>query len=121
MHKPLLCALLLTLLSTGAAAQGETCEALRARIESQIAAKGVTQFTVSTVDTAASVPGKTVGSCDLGRKKIVYARSAGAAAAQAPQANAQPPKQQPTHPTPDSEIWVECKDGSLVKGGGCKP
>lgn len=111
MHKHFLCALLLPLLATVASAQGETCEALRARIEGQIAAKGVTGFTVTTVDTATSAPGKTVGSCDLGRKKIVYARSGGQASA----------AERPRNPTPDSDIWVECKDGSMVKGGGCKP
>lgn len=111
MHKLLSCALLLTLLSTGAAAQGESCEALRTRIEAQVAAKGVTGFTVRSVDADASVPGRTVGSCELGRKKIVYARTGGSG----------PAADQPRHPTPDSEIWVECKDGSMVKGRGCRP
>lgn len=111
MHKTSLCALML-LLCGPAAAQGESCDALRARIEAQVAAKGVTGFTVRSVDADVDVPGRTVGRCELGRKKIVYARTAGPVEL----AGAAGPRR----PTRDEDIWVECKDGSMVKGGGCR-
>lgn len=98
------------LLST--AAHADNCEPLRAQIEANIASKGVTAFTVTVVDAEAVVAGDTVGTCGLGEKKIVYARVTEAASASAVR---------PQRPTPDEEIWVECKDGSMVQGGGCKP
>ncbi|HEX5736923.1 MAG TPA: DUF1161 domain-containing protein [Hydrogenophaga sp.] len=94
------------------AAHANNCEPLRAQIEDNIASKGVTGFSVTVVDDAAVVAGETVGTCGQGAKKIVYARGEEATTASAVR---------PQHPTPDEEIWVECKDGSMVKGGGCKP
>jgi len=98
------------LLST--AAHADNCEPLRAQIEANIASKGVTAFTVTVVDAEAVVVGDTVGTCGQGTKKIVYARGMSATGSAAPR---------PQQPTPDEDIWVECKDGSMVKGGGCKP
>ncbi len=98
------------LLST--AAHADNCEPLRAQIEANIASKGVTAFSVTVVDADAVVVGETVGTCGQGTKKIVYARGTDSDGSAAPR---------PQQPTRDEDIWVECKDGSMVQGGGCKP
>lgn len=85
-----------------AAGAAETCEAIQARIEAKIRASGVRAFTLRTVDAAAKVDGKVVGSCDLGTKKIVYAQ-AGA----------------PARPDKDT-IITECRDGTVSVGGDCR-
>ena len=46
----------------------QTCEAIQARIDAKIRASGVKAFTLRTVDAAAKVDGKVVGSCDLGSR-----------------------------------------------------
>ena len=80
----------------------ETCEAIQARIDAKIRAAGVQAFTLRTVDAAAKVDGKVVGSCALGTKKIVYAQGGAAA-------------------RPDKDaILTECKDGSVSLGGDCR-
>jgi len=100
-------------LALASAAHGaENCEALRAQIESKIAASGVTRFSVTTVDANAQAGGQVVGSCDLGSKKIVYQRE------DAPAAGAGP-----AHPSAGpagEEILTECKDGTVSVGGDCK-
>jgi hypothetical protein len=78
-----------------AAGGADTCDALRERIETKIRAAGVETFTLAVVDAAASVPGKMVGTCERGAKKIVYVRD---------QADA---------------ILTECKDGTVSVGGRC--
>ncbi|MDO8905152.1 DUF1161 domain-containing protein [Hydrogenophaga sp.] len=98
------------LLSTGAHA--DNCEPLRARIEANIAAKGATGFTVTVVNADAVVSGDTVGTCGQGTRKIVYARGSDAPGGAAAR---------PKRTSSDEDIWVECRDGSMVKGGGCKP
>jgi hypothetical protein len=105
----------------------DNCEALRVRIEANIAAKGITGFTVTTVDATATLPGQVVGSCDQGAKKIVYARGGGAPAARPVAQTAQAPAQ-PAAPKPravrksirDEDILTECKDGTVSMGGSCK-
>jgi len=94
------------------AARADNCEPLRTQIEANIASKGVTAFSVTVVDVDAVVVGDTVGTCGLGSKRIVYARGTESAGSAAPR---------PQQPTRDEDIWVECKDGSMVKGGDCKP
>lgn len=84
------------------AGAAETCETIQARIDAKIRASGVQAFTLRTVDAAAKVDGKVVGSCDLGTKKIVYAQGSAAS-------------------RPDKEaILTECKDGSVSMGGDCR-
>ena len=104
----------------------DNCEALRAQIEANVASKGITGFTVTTVDAAATVPGQVVGSCDKGAKKIVYTRGGGAplarlattpATAAVPKAQA---KVKAHNHTRDQDILTECKDGSVSMGGNCK-
>ena len=78
------------------------CETIRARIDEKIRASGASNYTLSVVATEAKAAGKVVGSCDLGRKKIVYAPGQG------PPARAEAP------------ILTECKDGTVSLGGDCK-
>ncbi|MDO9146279.1 MAG: DUF1161 domain-containing protein [Hydrogenophaga sp.] len=115
-------------MSATAGHAADNCEPLRARIEAQIAGTGVTGFTVTTLDAAADVPGKVVGSCGNGAKKIVYARGSTApvvrAVAPAAQALAPPvtPKPRLTKKaTRDEDMLTECKDGTVSRGGSCKP
>jgi hypothetical protein len=84
------------------------CDAIRAEIEAKVRASGVTNFALSVAEANAKVPGKVVGSCALGTKKIVYNRSSSAAASE-PKAKAA-----------EESIITECKDGSVIVGGDCK-
>jgi hypothetical protein len=93
------CALLM--LASGNSLAG-SCEAIRSQIDAKIRAGGVAVFTLDIVDAAAPAPGKTVGTCERGAKKIVY--RAGAAPARPPQA----------------AVITECKDGSSPIDGNCK-
>jgi hypothetical protein len=77
------------------------CEAIQKQIETRIKASGATGWTLTTVPADAQVPGKVVGQCDLGRRKIVYQPAASAAAKREP------------------PILTECKDGSVSLGGDC--
>ncbi|MBI5719667.1 MAG: DUF1161 domain-containing protein [Burkholderiales bacterium] len=96
-----------------------TCEELMATIEARIRANGVAQFTVTAVDHAASAAGKQVGTCDLGRKKIMYLRAvppsretesaAAAPAASSASASASRPG-----------VITECADGRVIRDGSCK-
>jgi hypothetical protein len=106
----------------GAAWADDNCEPLRSRIEANIASKGVTGFTVTTVDAGADTPGEVVGTCGLGSRKVVYQRSMSeeVVAADAPEGRVSVQfDPRPQRATPDSEIWVECADGSMVQGGRC--
>ena len=95
----------------------EDCEALRTRIELKIAASGVARFTVTVVDANASADGQVVGSCELGTKKVVYLKDAGAAPAPAP---ASIPASSAPKPAPaqgaDEPMITECKDGTVTMG-----
>ncbi|WP_028079232.1 DUF1161 domain-containing protein [Solimonas soli] len=50
------------------------CESLKSEIDAKIRSHGVQAYRLEVVDTAATVDGRTVGSCDGGTKKIVYRR-----------------------------------------------
>jgi Protein of unknown function (DUF1161) len=95
---------------------GATCEALRDEIETRIKTAGVSRFTVTVVDTAASAPGKVVGSCERGAKKIVYAR----AAEEAVPAQAAASKPAPAAKRPSAPMITECADGTVATAAGCK-
>jgi len=105
--------------AAGTALAAEDCEALRTRIESKIAASGVARFTVTVIDANASANGQVVGSCELGTKKVVYLKDAGAAPAPAP---ASIPASAPTPPATaaaqgaDEPMITECKDGTVTMG-----
>ena len=96
---------------SASAQEGDNCEALRAQIESKIAASGVVGFSVTVVDAAATTSGQVVGSCALGTRKIVYMRPSSAG------------KENTSKPAPPrgSAMLTECKDGSAPVGGNCKP
>jgi len=105
--------ILLGWLVTGAVAAAGSCEALQAQIDAKIRAAGVAQFTLTTLDSAASAAGKVVGTCDQGARKIVYARG-GDAAASPPSGSVRPA----SGPKGDG-VLTECKDGSVSMGGHC--
>lgn len=116
-------ALALLLASTGAAASN--CEAISAGIDARIRASGVARFTLSTVDAQANVPGKVVGSCDRGSRKIVYVKGDDGAPSAAPAAPAAPAAtaaraSAPASPRKGSSVITECKDGSMPVDGRCK-
>lgn len=94
------------------------CEDLRAEIEDKIRRTGVAQFTVSIADANASAPGRIVGTCDRGAKKLLYTQAgsstAGASAAAAPG----PVPGRPVRKV--APILTECKDGSVGMNADCK-
>lgn len=101
-----------------APAHADTCEAIQAQIDAKLRAGGLTAYTLSTVDLDAATPGKVVGSCGFGRKKIVYL--AGSAGAPATAQTTPPPSAgRSTAARPGDELIVtECKDGFI--GPDCK-
>jgi Protein of unknown function (DUF1161) len=130
MLKFLLPAVVLACLS--APSYADNCEDLRAQIDAKIKAAGVASYSVAVVDSAASAPGKVVGSCARGQKKIMYAVNAAPTALQtkppvattsAPVAAASAvPAKKPAVAVSKSgdAILTECKDGTVSKGGSCK-
>ncbi|MBK7061193.1 MAG: DUF1161 domain-containing protein [Rubrivivax sp.] len=100
---------LLLMLSSavGAASAADNCEAISAQIAARIQLPPGMSFTLNTVDVAASAPGRVVGSCARGSRKIVYLQSAAA------------PAGKPASAAPDN-ILTECKDGTVQRGGSCK-
>ncbi|MCY1543199.1 hypothetical protein D9M68_790040 [compost metagenome] len=131
--------MLKTVLSTAclmaaSAVHADPCEPLRARIERQIASRGVQNFSVIAVDVAQEVPGKVVGSCAFGAKKVVYAR--GEQHVRDHQRYARDPQRvklqvssldalamavRPPASTPDDHILTECRDGTVSRDGHCSP
>jgi hypothetical protein len=106
MAKTMLGAVLLA--AAGGAAAAGNCEPIRDGIEARIRAGGVTQFTLTIVDADANVPGRNVGSCERGTKKIVYLQGSAAA---------------PSTPKPapkNDAVVTECKDGRVTLGGDCR-
>lgn len=69
-----------------AQAQNPTCDDIKAGIEARMRAGGLSQVQLVVVDATASSPGRVVGTCGQGSKRIVHL--SGAAAAQAPAAGA---------------------------------
>lgn len=90
----------LMLLGLGTSAQAITCDELQAQIESKLRAGGLKSFSVVTVEAAASAPGREVGRCERGARKILYRPGTAAPARQ-------------------EAILTECKDGSVSMGGTC--
>jgi hypothetical protein len=100
-------------------ARASNCEEIQSGIADRFRAGGIERFTLSTVDMDAAVPGRVVGRCDQGRKKIVFvqdgtpADGTASSAAPAPAPRAPAPRRQ--------ETITECRDGSVVVGSGdCK-
>lgn len=84
-----------------AASLANNCETIQKQIETRIKASGAVGWTLTTVPVDTQVPGKVVGQCDLGRRKIVYQPAASAAG------------------RPEPPLLTECKDGSVSLGGDC--
>ncbi len=108
-------ALATLLLSAGAAQAASNCDAIRDQIDAKIRAAGVARFTLTVVDAAASAPGRNVGSCERGSKKIVYVQEGKAEGAAAPASAAPRPAARPA-----GGMVTECKDGSVSTSGDCK-
>jgi len=89
-----------------------SCEDIRAQVDAKLRASGVAKYSLTVVDSAASAAGRTVGTCDLGTRKIVYLQTRAGAdpAAAAPKA-AQPGA---------AGIITECRDGRVSVGGDCR-
>lgn len=97
--------------AAAAPARANNCDEIRAGIDAKVRAAGVAAFTLSVVDVAASAPGREVGRCDRGAKKILYVadgKAAPASVAPPPPAPAAAPKRPP--------VLTECKDGSVTTG-----
>ncbi len=94
---PLLCLLAATL---GSAHATDNCEAIRGAIEARIRAGGIANPVVTVVDAAQNAPGRVVGSCAMGSRKIVYLQGDAAPRSSAP-------------------ILTECRDGSTPVDGRC--
>jgi len=109
-HRLLIC---LMLAFAGAAHGAEDCEALRTRIESKIAAAGVSRFAVTVVDAGATASGQVVGSCELGTKKVIYERDVGPAREAVPSSS-------PAGASRGEPMLTECKDGTVSVGGDCR-
>ena len=107
----------LWMLLAGAAQAAGNCDSIRDQIDAKIRAGGVARFSLSIVDTGTTAPGRNVGSCDRGSKKIMYVASGTPEAAAA--ASAAKDSQPPHKRGPDG-VLTECKDGSVKLGGDCR-
>jgi Protein of unknown function (DUF1161) len=94
------------------------CEDLRTEVESKIRSTGVAQFTVSIVEASASTPGKIVGTCDQGSRKLLYTQAKSAAAGAKAPAEPSPSSARQTRKV--EPILTECKDGSVSMNSDCK-
>ena len=105
-----------TLLLICTSSHADNCDAIQSQIDAKIRASGVMNFTLTTVDVGVQVTGKTVGTCALGLKKIVYALdgSGSNASAAAPSANR-------VQAAKKNSVITECRDGSVSVGKDCKP
>jgi Protein of unknown function (DUF1161) len=90
--------LMLTLACT--ASDANNCDTLREQIESKIKSAGVGSFTVTVVDAGANAPGKVVGTCDKGAKKILYVQTAKSASPSVSSTSASGPARAATAPMP---------------------
>jgi hypothetical protein len=120
MRPPRSLALLGLLMGTLPALADTRCQTLQAEIDAKIRAAGVASFTLLTVDSSADVPGRVVGTCGQGSKKIVYLAGTSAAAPGRP-ASSPAPAAKVVSTVRAEPILTECKDGSVSVGGDCKP
>jgi hypothetical protein len=97
--------LVIVLLLGCVTAHAASCEDIRARIEAKLNSAGIDKYSLTVVDTAATAAGKVVGTCDLGTKKILYAKD---------------PSPKAPSTAASSAILTECKDGSASVGGDCR-
>jgi len=69
--KKMICLMSLVLASSGAWA-AKSCDELKAEIEAKVQEHGVKAFTLEIVASDAKDEGKVVGTCEGGKKKILY-------------------------------------------------
>jgi hypothetical protein len=117
MTKPVLFAL--ASLLAGSAASATNCDALRDQIDAKINAAGVLRYSVTVVDAGDGVSGRVVGSCDFGKKKIVYRQETGADP-QAPAPAAAAPHAAQGRPARAEPVLTECREGYVAMGGDCR-
>lgn len=111
------------------AALANNCDAIRAEIDARVRANGIGNHSLSVVDRAAPAPGRVVGTCDQGSKKILMTQPglpAVAAGQAAPgpvvaSTTAQPAasRRGARRSTTTDDILTECRDGSIVTGPDC--
>lgn len=99
----LLAVLALSFVASGSA-HAISCEELKAEIDQKFRAGGITSFTLTIADAAASAPGRVVGTCGNGNSKILYVPAAGSTEGRS------------TSPRP--VLLTECKAG--FSGPDCK-
>ena len=122
MFKPMkTLALMAAMVLASGASLADPCDDLMAQIDAKIRATGMLNFSLTLVDAAAVVPGRGVGSCARGTRKIVYAAGEGSVPA-LPGAAANSGTPAPASPfkTQVDGILTECKDGSIAYGPDCR-
>ncbi|NML17237.1 DUF1161 domain-containing protein [Azohydromonas caseinilytica] len=110
MLKPTLAAL--ALLLAGGAARASNCEEIQAEIAAKFRANGIGGTRLAIVDMDADVPGRVVGRCAQGSRKIVVVQAG------VPEAGAAPREAAPPAPR-RREVITECRDGTVVLRGDC--
>jgi hypothetical protein len=113
--------LVLTLVLACTGAYADNCDSIRGQIESKIKAAGVVNFTVSAVESGSAAPGKVVGSCANGAKKMVYVQGVSSGVTAPTVASPVLPRKPPAASKSRTDtVLTECKDGSVSVGGTCK-
>ncbi|MDO8450835.1 MAG: DUF1161 domain-containing protein [Rhodoferax sp.] len=108
---------LASLLSACVSSHAVTCDILASQIESKIKAAGVTNFTLDVVDPGSAGTAKVVGTCDLGKKEIVYASSSSTVLlSRGTAANSN--SRSSDRGQSEEKMLTECKDGFF--GPDCK-
>jgi len=72
-------AAILAVPACGYAQGAKACEELKSEIATKLDAKGVKNYTLDIVAKDADAPGKSVGTCEGGSKKIMYSKGEAAA------------------------------------------
>ena len=108
-----------------APAHADNCEPIRAAIEAKMRAGGLPNPQLLVVDAGATAPGRVVGNCGNGTRKIVHTGAGpGATATTSADARAAAPVEA-ARPKPrpaasqDDQIPTECRDGTVVLGPNC--
>ena len=125
MFKPMkTLALMAAMVLASGASLADPCDDLMAQIDAKIRATGMLNFSLTLVDAAAVVPGRGVGSCARGTRKIVYAAGEGSVPAlpalSGAAANSGTPAPASPFKTQVDGILTECKDGSIAYGPDCR-
>ena len=76
---------------SGYAQASKPCEELKSEIAKKMDANGVKSYSLDIVEKDKDAPGKVVGTCEGGTKKIVYSRATDSESASTPQVPAAKP------------------------------